>query len=158
MSKYQLRNFSLFLMRKQPVSVSVSRGFFWTWAWLCQNRHATPTSVAHTAEVAKFFLLSTSQIFISLRRFLIPTTNKWPEWYDEMIFYKFLKKLNATRRLPKNTAKVMLADWIELAEAVWLKAGGCVVGGGLGSWSQHSDWVPFVLPGQQYWPRPRSWN
>ena len=28
MSKYQLRNFSLFLMRKQPVSVSVSRGFF----------------------------------------------------------------------------------------------------------------------------------
>jgi hypothetical protein len=68
---------------------------------------------------------------------LIPTTNKWPEWYDEMIFfYKFLKKLNAIRRLPKNTAKVMLADWIELAEAVWLNAGGCVVGGGLGSWSQ----------------------
>ena len=28
MSKYQLKNFSLFLMRKQPVSVSVSRGFF----------------------------------------------------------------------------------------------------------------------------------
>lgn len=28
MSKYQLRNFSLFLMRKQPVSVSVSRVFF----------------------------------------------------------------------------------------------------------------------------------
>ena len=81
---------------------------------------------------------------------MIPTTNKWPEWYDEMIFfYKFLKKLNATRRLPKNTAKVMLADWIELAEAVWLNAGGCVVGGGLGSWSQQKAWVPFVLPGQQ---------
>lgn len=156
MSKYQLRNFSLFLMRKQPVSVSVSRGFFGHERGFAKIGMQRPLLWHIQLKLRSFFLLSTSQIFISLRRFLIPTTNKWPEWYDEMIFYKFLKKLNATRRLPKNTAKVMLADWIELAEAVWLKAGGCVVGGGLGSWSQHSDWVPFVLPGQQYWPRPRS--
>lgn len=158
MSKYQLRNFSLFLMRKQPVSVSVSRGFFGHERGFAKIGMQRPLLWHIQLKLRSFFLLSTSQIYISLRRFLIPTTNKWPEWYDEMIFYKFLKKLNATRRLPKNTAKVMLADWIELAEAVWLKAGGCVVGGGLGSWSQHSDWVPFVLPGQQYWPRPRSWN
>lgn len=118
MSKYQLRNFSLFLMRKQPVSVSVSRGFFGHERGFAKIGMQRPLLWHIQLKLRSFFLLSTSQIFISLRRFLIPTTNKWPEWYDEMIFYKFLKKLNATRRLPKNTAKVMLADWIELAEAV----------------------------------------
>lgn len=118
MSKHQLKNFSLFLMRKQPVSVSVSRGFFGHERGFAKIGMPSPL-LWHIQLKLRSFLLSTSQIYnVSLRCFLIPTTNKWPEWYDEMIFYKFLKKLNATRRLPKNTAKVMLADWIELAEAV----------------------------------------
>lgn len=114
MSKYQLRNFSLFLMRKQPVSVSVSRGFFGHERGFAKIGMQRPLLWHIQLKLRSFF----AEHKLSLRRFLIPTTNKWPEWYDEMIFYKFLKKLNATRRLPKNTAKVMLADWIELAEAV----------------------------------------
>jgi hypothetical protein len=46
-------------------------------------------------------LLSTRQIYISLRRFLIPTTNKWPEWYDEMIFLQVLEKVECQQETAK---------------------------------------------------------
>lgn len=156
MSKYQLRNFSLFLMRKQPVSVSVSRGFFGHERGFAKIGMQRPLLWHIQLKLRSFFCWAQAKSTLACAAFWSQQQTNGRNGTMKWFFYKFLKKLNATRRLPKNTAKVMLADWIELAEAVWLKAGGCVVGGGLGSWSQHSDWVPFVLPGQQYWPRPRS--
>ena len=64
--------------------------------------------------------------------------------------------MNATRKLPEKTANVMLAVWIEAVPAVEESKTGAGVVGGFGSSLQHADCVPFVLPGQQNWPRPRS--
>ena len=129
MSKYQLRNFSLFLMRKQPVSVSVSRGFFFGhergFAKIGMQR---PLLWHIQLKLRSFFLLSTSQIYVSLRRFLIPTTNKWPEWYDEMIFFtsswkSWMPPGDCQKILPKSCWQIGLSwqkRFDSMLEVAWL--------------------------------------
>jgi hypothetical protein len=88
-------------MRKQPVSVSVSRGFFGHERGIAKIGMQRPLLWHIQLKLRSFFLLSPSQIYVSLRRFLIPTTNKWPEWYDEMIFLQVLEKVECHQETAK---------------------------------------------------------
>ena len=51
---------------------------------------------------------------LSLRRFLIPTTNKWPEWYDEMIFLQVLEKVECHQETAKKDCQSHAGrlDWV----------------------------------------------
>jgi len=96
-------------MRKQPVSVSVSRGFFEFFFLIC---------VAHVSCYSRFLTFfieawnrpsskKTPWVDNLSALLLIPTTSIGRNGDEVFVFYKFLKKLNATRKLPKS-AKVML--------------------------------------------------
>jgi len=155
----QTFSFLVFLMRKQPVSVSVSRGFWFFFSWSMWHMSAVVEGFDFKLpDVVHDSSSYWSKAYLNIASF-DPNDIKWPEWrWSFLFFYKFLKKLNATRKLPK-TAKVMLAVWIEADPAVCSSTtGASVVGGGFGSSLQHTDCVPFVLPGQQNWPKPRSWH
>ena len=111
MSKYQLRNFSLFLMRKQPVSVSVSRGFFGHERGFAKIGMQRPLLWHIQLKLRSFFF---AEHKLSLRRFLIPTTNKWPEWYDEMIFLQVLEKVECHQETAKKYCQSHAGrlDWV----------------------------------------------